>query len=114
VLCVAIIQLACHAPRTTIDISDIYQSYHNINYYINHTILVDISHLLLTISASITVCIFAIQGRHLSKVKEDVPPSLSLSLCRQDTLGNGYSGDRDVIENLMEENNIITGCEEIT
>ena len=61
VLCVAIIQLACHAPRTTIDISDIYQSYHNINYYINHTILVDISHLLLTISASITVCIFAIQ-----------------------------------------------------
>jgi len=69
VLCVAIIQLACHAPRTTIDISDIYQSYHNINYYINHTILVDISHLLLTISASITVCIFTIQVCIINQVR---------------------------------------------
>ena len=58
---IVIIQLLSHAPRIYLDICDIYDSYHKINYYMGHTILEDISHLLLTISASITVSVFTSQ-----------------------------------------------------
>ena len=65
---IVIIQLLSHAPRIALDVCDIYDSYHNINYYMNHTILEDISHLLLTISASITVSVFTSQVSIINQV----------------------------------------------
>jgi len=65
------IQLASHAPRNALNICDIYQSYNNNNNNNNnHALhphwLLDISHLLLTISSSITVIIFTAQERLIS------------------------------------------------
>ena len=65
---IVIIQLLSHAPRIALDLCDIHDSYHNINYYMNHTILEDISHLLLTISASFTVSIFTSQVSIINQV----------------------------------------------
>jgi len=105
---IVIIQIASHAPRTGLNICDIYQSYNNNNNNNNnntmhHPWLLDISHLLLTISSSVTVIIFIAQEQLCRpKIKGDI--HTVLSLYRQDIIDPGETLDREVTNKLMEDN----------
>jgi len=94
------IQLASHAPRNALNICDIYQSYNNNNNNNNHALhphwLLDISHLLLTISSSITVIIFTAQERLISS--------------KMIKSGNV---DREVTNKLLEDTNKKTSSKDV-
>jgi len=104
---IVVIQIACHAPRNILNTCDIFYLPHNNNNNNNNDTfyphwLLDISHLLLTISSSITVSLFTAQ-EHLARSKTRNDLETALSHCRLDSSETRHGDDREVTNKLMEE-----------
>ena len=59
--CMVVTMTAFHAPRTALNVYEIYESYYTIITTMPYPWLVDMSHLLLVISSSVNVFIFSVQ-----------------------------------------------------
>jgi len=76
---IVVVQLVCHAPRTGLNIFEIYQAMTGGSLSLSHPWLVDLSHLLLTISSASNVIIFTVQdNRFRSLITADLKKVLFL------------------------------------
>jgi len=102
---IVIVQLVCHAPRTGLNIFEIYQAMTGGSISLTYPWIVDLSHLLLAISSASNVIIFTIQDiRFRSLLMADMKKVLFLY--RESDNSN------QVEESMIEGEALVSGVEE--
>jgi len=101
---IVIVQLVCHAPRTGLNIYEMYQAMTGGSLSLTYPWIVDLSHLLLTISSASNVIIFTVQDiRFRSLLMADLKKVLFLYRQRD----NSNQGDK----NMLEGESLVMGVE---
>jgi len=98
--CIVVVQLVCHAPRTGLNIFEIYQSLTGGDMTLAQPWIVDLSHLMLAISSASNVLIFTLQDlRFRSLLMRDLKKVLFLYSHRNRGVEVGIQ-DRPIVHGL--------------